>query len=37
VDAETLSYDGRPRSSKKIKPTTFEISTCKVELAHGNL
>ena len=36
VDAEALPYDGRPRSSKKVKPTTFETSTCKIPLAHGN-
>jgi hypothetical protein len=36
ADAEALPYDGRPRSSKKTKPTTCETSTYKVPLAHGN-
>jgi hypothetical protein len=36
VGAEALFMMGPPQSNKKTKPTIFEISTCKVLLAHGN-
>jgi hypothetical protein len=32
VDAEALPYDGRPRSSKKTKPTTFDHRPAKYRL-----
>ena len=35
VGAEALLTMGAPQSNKKSKPTIFEISTCKVLLAHG--